>query len=131
MLYFFNCCSCTSIYQTKRTSLVCILSFFFNCYCFLSFFINLHDFRIFAGTLCNGCILLILLHLSFFVGVRMHVEVTRKQYHPIKKLGKITMSAGIIAFHQLMQVCQVIASSLLTYSHLHLFLYSVFLLFHM
>ncbi|KAL6282594.1 PLASMODESMATA CALLOSE-BINDING PROTEIN 2 [Prunus yedoensis var. nudiflora] len=39
-------------------------------------------------------------------GVRMNIGVTFKRYRAIKEVGKIIMSVGVIAYYQLMQVCQ-------------------------
>lgn len=37
----------------------------------------------------------------------MYIAVTLKRYRAVKEVGKIKMSVGIIAYYQLMQVCQV------------------------
>lgn len=37
----------------------------------------------------------------------MFIAVTLKRYRAVKEVGKIKMSVGIIAYYQLMQVCQV------------------------
>lgn len=39
--------------------------------------------------------------------MRMNIGVTFKRYRAIKEVGKIIMSVGVIAYYQLMQVCQV------------------------
>ncbi|KAL7211478.1 hypothetical protein ACSBR2_014360 [Camellia fascicularis] len=38
--------------------------------------------------------------------VRMFIAITLKRYRAVKEVGKIKMSVGIIAYYQLMQVCQ-------------------------
>lgn len=38
--------------------------------------------------------------------MRMNIGVTFKRYRAIKEVGKIIMSVGVIAYYQLMQVCQ-------------------------
>ena len=37
----------------------------------------------------------------------MNVAVSIKRYRAAKDVGKIKMSVGVIAYYQLMQVCQV------------------------
>lgn len=39
-------------------------------------------------------------------GVRMFIAVALKRYRAVKEVGRIKMSVGIIAYYQLMQVCQ-------------------------
>lgn len=36
----------------------------------------------------------------------MNVAVTIKRYRAVKEVGKIKMSVGVIAYYQLVQVCQ-------------------------
>ncbi|KAJ0017070.1 hypothetical protein Pint_10027 [Pistacia integerrima] len=36
----------------------------------------------------------------------MYVAVTIKRYRAVKDVGKIKMSVGVIAYYQLVQVCQ-------------------------
>ncbi|KAI3979146.1 hypothetical protein MKX01_016971, partial [Papaver californicum] len=40
------------------------------------------------------------------VGLRMYIAVNLKRYRKVKEVGKITMNVRIIAYYQLMQVCQ-------------------------
>lgn len=37
----------------------------------------------------------------------MYIGVTIKRYRAVKEVGQIKMSVGIIAYYQLIQVCQV------------------------
>lgn len=37
----------------------------------------------------------------------MYIGVTGKSYRAVKEVGKVNMSVGIIAYYQVMQVCQV------------------------
>ncbi|KAF4360142.1 hypothetical protein F8388_000011, partial [Cannabis sativa] len=39
-------------------------------------------------------------------GVRMFIAISIKRYRAVKEVGKIKMSVGVIAYYQLMQVCQ-------------------------
>ncbi|KAL2484330.1 Uncharacterized protein Fot_45774 [Forsythia ovata] len=50
--------------------------------------------------------LVIFFRLNLAGGLRMHVGVTQKKYRKVKEVGKIKMTAGSIAFYQLMQVRQ-------------------------
>ncbi|XAR59317.1 hypothetical protein NMG60_11015105 [Bertholletia excelsa] len=36
----------------------------------------------------------------------MYIAVTLKRYRAVKEVGKIKMSVGILAYYQLIQVCQ-------------------------
>lgn len=36
----------------------------------------------------------------------MYVAVTIKRYRAVKEVGKIKMSVGVVAYYQLVQVCQ-------------------------
>lgn len=49
--------------------------------------------------------------------MRMNIGVTFKRYRAIKEVGKIIMSVGVIAYYQLMQVCQVHLIFLFPFSH--------------
>ncbi|KAI3962810.1 hypothetical protein MKW98_029969, partial [Papaver atlanticum] len=40
------------------------------------------------------------------VELRMYIVVNLKRYKKVKEVGKITMNVRIIAYYQLMQVCQ-------------------------
>lgn len=42
----------------------------------------------------------------------MYIAVTIKRYRAVKEVGKIKMNVGIVAYYQVMQVCQVTVSSL-------------------
>lgn len=53
----------------------------------------------------------ILLSSLFIIGnqlewVRMYIAVTLKRYRAVKEVGKIKMSVSVIAYYQLVQVCQ-------------------------
>ncbi|MFQ6653870.1 hypothetical protein Gotur_025067 [Gossypium turneri] len=37
----------------------------------------------------------------------MYITATTKRYRAVKEVGKIKMSVGVIAYYQLVQVCQV------------------------
>lgn len=37
----------------------------------------------------------------------MYIGITGKRYSADKEVGKVNMSVGIIAYYQVMQVCQV------------------------
>lgn len=37
----------------------------------------------------------------------MYIAVTIRRYRAVKEVGKIKMSVGVIAYYQLVQVCQV------------------------
>ena len=49
---------------------------------------------------CSNIILLV-------GGVRMYIGITGKRNRAVKEVGKVNMSVGIIAYYQVMQVCQV------------------------
>ena len=51
----------------------------------------------------------------------MNVAVSIKRYRATKDIGKIKMSVGVIAYYQLMQVCQV---KMLTVSFLFFLVYT-------
>ncbi|KAL9455781.1 hypothetical protein CISIN_1g048001mg [Citrus sinensis] len=36
----------------------------------------------------------------------MYIAITLKRYRAVKEVGKIKMSVGVIAYYQLVQVCQ-------------------------
>nr|KAJ0195353.1 hypothetical protein LSAT_V11C700355720 [Lactuca sativa] len=39
-------------------------------------------------------------------GLRMYIGITQRRIGSVKEVGKIKMSVGIIAYYNLMQVCQ-------------------------
>lgn len=97
----------------KKMSILCTYKYHFililvklgkYLYCFLMAACRENKNIDFAGLSYScGCFTFILL----VGGVRMYIGVTGKRYRAAKEVGKVNMSVGIIAYYQVMQVCQV------------------------
>lgn len=80
---------------------MCSLGGILSCHTVIVFFVSVNPFDL-QRLSCDFTVY----YIRSVGRVRMFIAITLKRYRAVKEVGKIKMSVGIIAYYQLMQVCQ-------------------------